>query len=333
MGACMMGAVMLVMFLLSMGLNVLEGNYGMLPPLAVASIPPVFAFFLLWREKKDAGKALFLLNGTLVLLGAYLLLARGASYGASLLWFVTFPPVFMLSLGLRWGSTMFGGFFVFLCIVLLTPLNAHMADQLPSAMRVRLLLVMLGIFIFSWWSELLRSYMYHALRRAGERLEEEAHTDSLTRLGNRRDCEKYFHDVKSKAVREGKPFSLLLIDLDHFKTINDTYGHPVGDAVLIYIAQGMLAHTRPLERVFRWGGEEFAVLLPGVDVQEARVVAERLRRYVEEAVYSDEGGRIQTTVSIGIYSGCGVEDLAQAFKAADSNLYKAKATGRNKVVV
>ena len=332
MGAYMMGGVMLVMLLLSMALNVAESAYSLLLPLALVCLVPLICFFLLWQKSDNADFVLLLLNGGLICLAAYLLLVNGSTYGASLLWFTAFPPVFMLSLGLKRGTLIFGIFFLFLSLVMVTPLNTFMAEQLPLGVRVRILLVMVGVFVFSWWSELLRSYMYSALRHAGRQLEKEAHTDPLTRLGNRRDCEKYFCVLKNSAIRESKPLSLLLIDLDYFKVINDSYGHEMGDKVLQHIAQSMALRTRPLERVFRWGGEEFIVLLPGVNRQEACLAAERLRRYVEETPYCDDGLVIPVTVSVGVYAGDGGDDLDQAFKVADRNLYEAKAAGRNKVV-
>ena len=198
-GAYMLGSVMLVLLLLSMALNILEGAYSLLGPLLLACIAPISAFILLWKKKDSADIVLVLLNGTLFLLGVDLLLVKGAPHGGSLLWFTVFPPMAMLSMGLKRGTVIFALFYVFLLAVMLTPLHAYLAEPLPPYLRLRFLLVMLGAFLFSWWAEFLRYYTHCALRRAGEKLDQEAHTDPLTNLGNRRDFEKSFTQVRSKA--------------------------------------------------------------------------------------------------------------------------------------
>ena len=106
----------------------------------------------------------------------------------------------------------------------------------------------------------------------------------------------------------------------------------MGDSVLLHIAESMLAHSRPMERIFRWGGEEFIVLLPGVDAEEAHLAAERLRRYVESSPYTAGDVKIRNTISIGLYTGDGSDSLNHALGVADRNLYKAKETGRNRVI-
>lgn len=331
-GAYVQSGVMMILLLLSVAINAVEGDYMLLVPLGVACVVPLMAFAMLWKKKDWSDRVLLLLNGTLMLLGGSLLLVKGAPNGGSLMWFILFPPMVMLSMGHKLGTLLFGVFYFFLCAVMATPLHSLLSEPVSQGIRLRFLLVMLGAFVFSWWAEFLRFHTLHALRQTSEFMEKEAHTDPLTRVGNRRAFERYFQEVGSKARRENGCFSLLLIDLDHFKSINDTHGHDTGDQVLIHLAQSMLSHTRPMEHVFRWGGEEFIALLPGVDAESAAGAAERLRRYVEQTPYRSGAQEIPATVSIGIYTGGGTGSLDDVIAVADHHLYAAKESGRNKVV-
>lgn len=168
-----------------------------------------------------------------------------------------------------------------------------------------------------------------------EEAEREALTDPLTGLANRRRFDDLLAGVVARARPEGQPVSLLALDLDHFKQVNDQYGHQAGDAVLRGVAWVLRECVRGIDTPARLGGEEFAVILPGTDPEGAWILAERLRAAIEElrtAVGSD-GEEIRVTVSIGTstLSGTTVE-AARLALLADEALYRAKRTGRNKTV-
>ncbi|HKM29420.1 MAG TPA: GGDEF domain-containing protein, partial [Bacilli bacterium] len=137
-----------------------------------------------------------------------------------------------------------------------------------------------------------------------------------------------------RAVRLSLPIAVLMADIDFFKSVNDTYGHLVGDRVLIQIAQLAKKAVREGDIVIRYGGEEFMAILPGASQTDARQIAERLRRTVEETVIHHGGQEIKVTISIGINSfpENDVTNVNELIDAADKALYKAKETGRNKVV-
>jgi diguanylate cyclase (GGDEF)-like protein len=161
-----------------------------------------------------------------------------------------------------------------------------------------------------------------------------AHRDSLTRLLNRRAFDEALVEVFARQKRLGERFALLMLDLDYFKRVNDTYGHSVGDDVLRAASQAIASEVRPFDRVFRIGGEEFAAILGGVDSQAARTAAERLRASVAAHPVAIEGGTaIHTTVSVGVAMGETTNDPSTLLQAADAALYRAKAEGRNRVVV
>ncbi len=160
------------------------------------------------------------------------------------------------------------------------------------------------------------------------RLREFGRRDALTSLLNRREFD---HALEQRAAPwTGEPYALLLIDIDRFKRINDTHGHAVGDAVLRAVALRLAASARQGLPLFRYGGEEFALLLDRAGAAEALSEAERLRRAVaEEPVELEDGTRIAVTISVGIALGARGQAGAELFAAADRALYAAKDAGRN----
>jgi two-component system, cell cycle response regulator len=164
---------------------------------------------------------------------------------------------------------------------------------------------------------------------------ESALRDGLTKIFNK----KYFTDYLEKefafADRHGGPLALIFIDIDHFKKINDTHGHPAGDFVLAELSQLMAGLLRTEDVLARFGGEEFTVLCRGSDLGGARIVAERLRRAVEERKLSFGGKDIPVTISLGIVAipESGIADHNAFLAAADKALYEAKRSGRNRVCV
>jgi diguanylate cyclase (GGDEF)-like protein len=156
-------------------------------------------------------------------------------------------------------------------------------------------------------------------------------TDPLTGLLNRRAFEMRIHEEAARSARQGTPLSMLALDIDHFKRVNDRHGHPAGDAVLVSIAEVIAQTARAPDVVARVGGEEFSVLLVDADVEAAQVVAERIRVAVEDATHGHIG---RLTIRLGV-AGLALEEEAPALtlqRDADRLLYVAKETGRNRVV-
>ncbi len=169
---------------------------------------------------------------------------------------------------------------------------------------------------------------------ASERqLEKLAKSDALTGLNNRRSFEIFGRREVSRACRHGEPLAVLMMDIDHFKPINDTYGHDAGDEVLKSLAQIGVSQLRDIDLLARLGGEEFAILLPNTDLTNAQIVAERMRQTLAETpVPTSDGHSIVFTVSIGIVAlSDTLRDLKALLKKADEALYHAKNTGRNRV--
>ena len=156
--------------------------------------------------------------------------------------------------------------------------------------------------------------------------------DHLTGIANRR---AFFEAAEREIARRKqspRPLSLVLFDADHFKAVNDTYGHPAGDAVLRHLAKLLVSTFRQVDVVARVGGEEFAVLLPSTDLQAALKIANRLRENVALQVVEVDGVKIHFTVSGGVASmDDGINTLDALMKQADQELYQAKASGRNRI--
>src|SRR6516165_7666298 len=163
---------------------------------------------------------------------------------------------------------------------------------------------------------------------------EMAITDALTGLFNRRYMESHLGTLAEQAAARGKPMTLLIIDIDHFKVINDTFGHDAGDDVLREFAIRLRKSTRGIDLACRYGGEEFVVVMPETDKAVATVVAERIRRRIASEPFPIQKGTrtLDVTISIGIAALAPDDDAAAVIKRADQALYRAKRDGRNRVV-
>ncbi len=168
--------------------------------------------------------------------------------------------------------------------------------------------------------------------RYTEELEEKLNRDQLTGAYNRRAYDQKIEEELARSKRYGRPLSLLLMDVDHFKSINDTYGHAIGDKCLREIIQRSLPLLRTNDMLARYGGEEFAVIMPETDIKGASKAADKIRAHIEKIIFVYKSEKVQVTVSIGVSqvmeSDAAPKDL---FERADIAVYKAKKNGRNRI--
>jgi diguanylate cyclase (GGDEF)-like protein/PAS domain S-box-containing protein len=164
-----------------------------------------------------------------------------------------------------------------------------------------------------------------------ERLKEEVFTDELTRVGNR----KYADHILEQKLNDWEifkvPFTVYFIDIDHFKSVNDTYGHNVGDSVLQMVAKSILTAMRPFDTVCRWGGEEFIVIVPNIDESNVKQIGERIRKMIENSWFDNEGEAITVTASLGASTIKQGDSISSIIERSDKAMYQSKQNGRNQI--
>ncbi len=166
-----------------------------------------------------------------------------------------------------------------------------------------------------------------------KKLELLATRDSLTGLSNRRDFLEKAGMEQKRFKRTERPFAIIMLDIDHFKNVNDTYGHECGDKVLVGVSRGLEKALRAQDVVARWGGEEFVCLLPETEIDGVRTVAEKIRTIVEAHVHDCMDVPVSVTVTLGACIHDGPGAIEDSIHRADDALYKGKEQGRNQVVV
>jgi diguanylate cyclase (GGDEF)-like protein len=174
------------------------------------------------------------------------------------------------------------------------------------------------------------------LKEVNAKLQELAYRDPLTGLFNHGHFQQLMDREVARATRYSRPFSLILFDLDHFKSINDRYGHPAGDEVLRRVSDIASGNVRQCDYVARYGGEEFAIILPETDTQGALILGNRIRKMIEQTVITVDGIDITCTISVGVYTFNAERNIVSkgtAIANADKALYFSKKNGRNKMTL
>jgi diguanylate cyclase (GGDEF)-like protein len=177
------------------------------------------------------------------------------------------------------------------------------------------------------------SLSWNASQQLAHKLEAEATIDPLTNIYNRRAFEVFANKAVSRAQREQTYISIIFMDIDLFKQVNDIHGHQIGDKVLQEFSQRLQDGLRPYDILARYGGEEFMLLLPDTDLDTALIIAEKLRVTISQPVFDvDKSPKLEISASFGVASCCGkVIDWQEQVRIADRALYKAKDNGRNQV--
>jgi diguanylate cyclase (GGDEF)-like protein len=262
----------------------------------------------------SANRAAFL-SPPLVLMLSIALVLLSLYYGQNYNLYLLFPLLVVLPVLLktRWA--------VFLAV-----LSGLLAAPVALTQYDRATVAAIGISMGLTW--LVSALLVFAMTAQSRRLRDMAITDSLTGAFNRRYLELQAFKAVQDWERYRRPVSLLLLDLDHFKRVNDKFGHAIGDAALQRLVKLIQQRIRKVDTLCRFGGEEFMVLLSETTAQKARFVAEELRAAVEREKLLPEGSM---TVSVGVCDVTQVQDMEHWFKLVDAALYQAKHNGRNRV--
>ncbi|NVK20395.1 MAG: diguanylate cyclase [Methylocystaceae bacterium] len=200
--------------------------------------------------------------------------------------------------------------------------EAKITDNLKTNLIVSLIICVIVLFIANL-----------TINRYQRRLQDMATTDKLTGVPNRNIFDPIFDQIKKSAKRHSYPVSVAMLDIDHFKQINDKYGHLGGDTVLKNVARVIQERLRESDTVFRWGGEEFLILLPECDDQRAQKICEEIRKSIENCTILHGSHDIKVTASIGVTQMMNEEAALPLINRADQALYQSKRTGRNKLSI
>lgn len=249
-----------------------------------------------------------------------------------MLWCIVLLPLFFSLLGHKYGGVLVIALFLASALVLYRPDWLGLESNYSARASHRFLLAYLVLFWISFLVEYIRYQTRARLRETRDHLNIQARTDELTGLSNRRGFKQYLGEAEQRSESKDS-FAVVVGDLDHFKQINDQYGHDVGDFVLREVAKTLKSLVRTEDLIVRWGGEEFLMLLVDTDLKGAQILAEKIRQKIASSYFSTDQGRLAVSMSLGVDAQTVGGDLYATLGSADRAMYEAKSRGRNCVVV
>ncbi|CAM3774279.1 MULTISPECIES: GGDEF domain-containing protein [Pseudoalteromonas] len=259
------------------------------------------------------------------------LVYTGGKQNTALYWLMFYPIVAFSTLGLRVGFFVVSVLLAFTCFFLF---GADIGQvSYGHAEKVRFTASFILVFLFTFIGEYFRNKSHLEIARMTLLQKQDAHTDQLTGLANRRFVSSHFLPLAKSRPEQYLPFTVLLIDLDHFKEINDNFGHDFGDHVLIEFSNMLEEQLRLSDIKVRYGGEEFMVILPKTQLTVALSVADKFREHIAaQTITFTQQQLTRLTCSIGAAQVTKIDDFNKSVKLADEYLYQAKREGRNKIV-
>jgi len=334
--------------------NLLKGN-NLIFVFAIAAAFGLIAGLALLKKIKK-GYWVYRTNALLyVCLVSYMILIGGDD-ASKALWAYTIPLICCFLFGTKEGGV-WSSLVITIAMVIFsrsTIFSIEVHNYSPS-FQVRFIITYVFCTIISMWLEYSRNFYLKQSEENGadlikkhtklkeeieyrKKLEKElitiARIDTLTRILNRGAFFSAAQKEWDKHARSSKPLSFAVLDIDHFKAINDQFGHPVGDDVIINVTRSCIASIRSFDIFGRIGGEEFALLFSETELEAIKGILERLRLAVESTSVEYEGKLITCTISIGLYTDTPPSDtLTEMYKKADCALYQAKNSGRNKICI
>ena len=324
---CLIGAL----FLLAFGINSLFEAYTGLAYVLIGSGLALAGSWFVARASGESDHATLPVSAVILLL-FFVLLITGGVENTGILWCFAFTPLLQYIVGGVRGSVLVALVTVATALILFLPGSPLLMTDNSMVVKTRFFAAFLAVTMMAQIYEYSRHYSFEQLASVSRRMYEDSRTDPLTGLTNRRAMEEILELESFRAGRSGHPFSVMLADLDRFKTINDSFGHEAGDEVLRETARRLQDNLRQQDMVARWGGEEFLVLLPDTDAVAAQLVAEKLRRVIADKPAESGSQLVPLTMSLGVETVRFPEPLEDFLRRADQNLYRAKHEGRNRVV-
>lgn len=314
----------------------LLGEAAVATETAAAVVMPSAAFLLMRRERAEAAFAVACVD----IVASAVLGTMFAGEAGGFLFYIIIP---LLLAALypkrpwlaRWGwiAALAAAYVVF---EVLWPAGTAYAGWAPSIVHLlhvfNVLVVSGAVIVLAVLSAVAVSRAEQDLTEALRRMEGLALQDDLTGLLNRRAMERVLERETARARRSGQPYCVVMADIDHFKRINDHFGHAFGDEVLRAVAGALRANVRGHDVVGRWGGEEFLIILPETGVEGASSLAERLRAEIEKLATTRQGRQVGLSMTFGLASSAEGRSPQELVEVADGAMYEGKRSGRNRVV-
>jgi diguanylate cyclase (GGDEF)-like protein len=248
------------------------------------------------------------------------------------LWLFLVPPVSLFLHGLKRGLIEISISLSILCLILFLPPDVFGGANYETAFKLRLIIAFITVTFLAACYEYSIEQSYKDTLQASEQFEQLARTDQLTKLCNRRGALTVIEQEQRRMSRNKQAMSIILCDVDHFKKVNDQYGHNTGDAVLVSLAETFTQLIRQQDTIARWGGEEFLFVLPETSAENAYILSQKIHQVLQDQLIDVEGIKIAVTVSMGVTEMHGNQAFDEIINQADKHLYEAKRAGRNQTM-
>lgn len=322
---------LVAMYLLSaMGvLALFNQNFVLAGTLFFSSILCYSGYFV-YRKFKNTSLSSALVLYSLYALMFYLIYTGGVEQTGPL-WIFIVAPLSVFIHGLKRGLVDITFFVVIMSLIMFMPIESVNHAQYSTEFKLRLIYSFLTVTALSSLYEYSRNKSYKHALELSDKYQQLAHFDTLTQLSNRRDALHIFKREQARAIRNNQPLSIILCDVDHFKKINDQFGHNAGDEVLKALAKLFTDNMRDQDCVARWGGEEFLFILPNTDFKNAYVFADKIKNKIQRHIINYEDKNISMTISMGVEQFKSTQTIDEVINTADKYLYQAKDAGRNQI--
>ena len=322
--------------LVGMSITAVMAIIGLFNHNTVLSIVLLFAsviyFIGYYASKKLQNIAL---SSAIVLYSLYLLMfylvCSGGVENTGPLWIYIVAPVSVFVHGLKRGLVDIAIFVAIISMIMFLPPDVIAQATYSIEFKLRLLYSFLTVTFLSALYEYSREQSYKHALELSKKYQQLAHLDPLTQLSNRRDALGILKREQARVTRNKEPLSIILCDVDHFKKVNDKYGHNAGDLVLVELGEIFSNNIRGQDFVARWGGEEFLFILPQTTAKSADTFAEKIQAKLQNHRVNYKGEAIKVTISMGIEQLNGSQSIDEAINSADKYLYQAKNSGRNQI--
>jgi len=302
--------------------------------LAGALLVASFIYFLAYYAYKRFNYVK--LSSSIVLYSLYLLMSyltyTGGVDNTGPLWIFIIAPVSVFLHGLKRGLIEIAIFVIIISFIMFAPTYIIAHASYTTEFKLRLLYSFLTITFLSALYEHSRDTSYKRALELSRKYQHIANYDPLTQLSNRRQMNTILKREQGRTIRNKEPFSIIICDVDHFKKVNDKFGHNAGDEVLVELAKIFTDNIRDQDLVARWGGEEFLFILPQTTPKNANVVAEKIQTILQNHIITYKGSKIKVTLSMGIEQFDGSRNIDDVINSADKYLYQAKSLGRNQIL-